>query len=161
MTPKRRPAASRAWSARAWRSRSAGARSRCAPTASACTPTPRAPPRSPAPWPARCGPRASSPSEKEPAMARHEVLAPVPGTFYRRPDPESEAFVEEGGEVFPGATIGLVEIMKNFQDVECEVAGTVVQFLVGNEEAVQAGQAVAVVDDGATPQPGGRANGKT
>jgi acetyl-CoA carboxylase biotin carboxyl carrier protein len=84
-------------------------------------------------------------------MARHEVLAPVPGTFYRRPDPESEAFVEEGGEVSPGATIGLVEIMKNFQDVECEVAGTVVQFLVGNEEAVQAGQAVAVVDDGATP----------
>ena len=39
--------------------------------------------------------------------------------------------------------------MKNFQEVEAEVAGTLVEFLVGNEEEVHAGQAVAVVDDGA------------
>jgi acetyl-CoA carboxylase biotin carboxyl carrier protein len=81
-------------------------------------------------------------------MARHEVLTPVPGTFYRRPDPDSEPFVEDGGTVAAGDTIGLVEIMKNFQDVESEVDGTLVEFLVGNEDAVQAGQAVAVIDTG-------------
>ena len=80
---------------------------------------------------------------------RHEVLTPVPGTFYRRPDPDSDPFVEPGGEVANGDTVGLVEIMKNFQNVETEVAGTLVEFLVGNEDAVQAGQAVAVIDDGA------------
>jgi acetyl-CoA carboxylase biotin carboxyl carrier protein len=80
---------------------------------------------------------------------RHEVLTPVPGTFYRRPDPGSDAFVEPGGEVASGDTVGLVEIMKNFQNVEAEVAGTLVEFLVENEDAVQAGQAVAVIDDGA------------
>jgi acetyl-CoA carboxylase biotin carboxyl carrier protein len=57
--------------------------------------------------------------------------------------------VEPGGEVASGDTVGLVEIMKNFQDVEAEVAGTLVEFLVENEDAVQAGQPVAVIDDGA------------
>jgi acetyl-CoA carboxylase biotin carboxyl carrier protein len=80
---------------------------------------------------------------------RHEVLTPVPGTFYRRPDPDSDPFVEPGGEVASGDTVGLVEIMKNFQNVEAEVGGTLVEFLVENEDAVQAGQAVAVIDDGA------------
>jgi acetyl-CoA carboxylase biotin carboxyl carrier protein len=82
-------------------------------------------------------------------MARREVLTPIPGTFYRRPDPESEPFVTEGDAVQAGATIGLVEIMKNFQPVESDGAGTLVEFLVENEDAVVAGQPVAVVDDGA------------
>jgi acetyl-CoA carboxylase biotin carboxyl carrier protein len=82
-------------------------------------------------------------------MARREVLTPIPGVFYRRPDPDSDPFVTEGDAVQAGATIGLVEIMKNFQPVESEGAGTLVEFLVENEDAVVAGQAVAVVDDGA------------
>ena len=81
-------------------------------------------------------------------MARHEVLTPVPGTFYRRPDPDSDPFFSDGDTVSAGDVIGLVEIMKNFQDVEAEVDGTLVEFLVENEDAVQAGQAVAVIDDG-------------
>jgi biotin carboxyl carrier protein len=81
-------------------------------------------------------------------MARHEVLTPVPGTFYRRPDPDSEPFLHDGDAVSIGDTVGLVEIMKNFQEVEAEVGGTLVEFLVGNEDAVEAGQAVAVIDDG-------------
>ncbi len=82
-------------------------------------------------------------------MARHEVLTPVPGIYYQRPDPGSDPFVEVGSEVKEGDTIGLVEIMKNFQPVEAEVGGKVVELLVDNEEAVTAGQPVAVVDDGA------------
>ena len=81
-------------------------------------------------------------------MARLEVLTPVPGTFYRRPDPDSDPFVDDGDAVSAGDVIGLVEIMKNFMDVEAEVGGTLVEFLVGNEVAVEAGQAVAVIDDG-------------
>ncbi len=82
-------------------------------------------------------------------MARTDVVTPIPGVFYRRPDPDSPPFVEEGGEVEAGATIGLVEIMKNFQPVEAEAAGRVVEFLVQEEDAVTAGQPVAVIDDGA------------
>jgi acetyl-CoA carboxylase biotin carboxyl carrier protein len=81
-------------------------------------------------------------------VARQEVVTPVPGLFYRRPDPDSDPFKKEGDEVSAGETVGLVEIMKNFQAVESEVAGKLVEFLVENEESVVAGQAVAVVDDG-------------
>jgi acetyl-CoA carboxylase biotin carboxyl carrier protein len=81
-------------------------------------------------------------------MASHDVVTPVPGTFYRRPDPESEPFKNEGDEVAEGDTVGLVEIMKNFQEVRAEAGGTLAEFLVGNEESVDAGQPVAKIDDG-------------
>lgn len=82
-------------------------------------------------------------------MARHEVLTPVPGTFYRRPDPDREVFKNEGDSVETGETIGLVEIMKNFQEVQAEVTGKLVEYLVKNEDSVTAGQPVAVLEDGA------------
>lgn len=82
-------------------------------------------------------------------MARHDIVTPVPGTFYRRPDPDSDPFKNEGDAVEAGETIGLVEIMKNFQAVEAETGGTLAEFLVDNEDSVMAGQPVAVLDDGA------------
>jgi acetyl-CoA carboxylase biotin carboxyl carrier protein len=80
-------------------------------------------------------------------MAKHEVLTPIPGLFYRRPDPDSDPFVAEGDDVNAGDTIGLVEIMKNYQPVESEAAGRLVEFLVSDEDEVTAGQAIAIVDD--------------
>jgi acetyl-CoA carboxylase biotin carboxyl carrier protein len=80
-------------------------------------------------------------------MAKHEVLTPIPGVFYRRPDPDSDPFVVDGDDVNVGDTIGLVEIMKNFQPVESEAAGRLVEFLVSDEDEVTAGQAIAIVDD--------------
>lgn len=68
------------------------------------------------------------------------IKAQMPGTFYRRPDPESEVFVEEGDEVSAGDTVGLIEVMKNFQEVKAEEDGTVSRFFVENEEDVDAGQ---------------------
>ena len=68
------------------------------------------------------------------------VKAQMPGTFYRRPDPESEFYVEEGGSVSAGDTVGLIEVMKSFHEVKAEESGTVSKFLVENEDAVDAGQ---------------------
>jgi acetyl-CoA carboxylase biotin carboxyl carrier protein len=64
----------------------------------------------------------------------------MPGTFYRRPDPESDFYVEEGEQVSAGDTVGLIEVMKSFHEVKAEEEGTIARFLVGNEEAVDAGQ---------------------
>jgi acetyl-CoA carboxylase biotin carboxyl carrier protein len=64
----------------------------------------------------------------------------MPGTFYRSPDPESDPYVEEGDEVTAGDTVGLIEVMKNFHEVQVEEDGTISKFLVENEEAVDAGQ---------------------
>jgi acetyl-CoA carboxylase biotin carboxyl carrier protein len=68
------------------------------------------------------------------------VKAQMPGTFYRRPDPESDSFVEEGDQVSVGDTIGLIEVMKSFHEVKAEEDGTIARFLVENEAAVDAGQ---------------------
>jgi acetyl-CoA carboxylase biotin carboxyl carrier protein len=64
----------------------------------------------------------------------------MPGTFYRRPDPESDPYVEEGEQVSAGDTVGLIEVMKSFHEVKAEEEGTIARFLVENEEAVDAGQ---------------------
>lgn len=73
-------------------------------------------------------------------MAEKTIKAPMPGTFYRRPDPESETYVEEGDSVSAGDTVGLVEVMKSFHEIKAEEDGTVSKILVGEEEAVSAGQ---------------------
>ena len=68
------------------------------------------------------------------------VKAQMPGTFYRRPDPDSDFYVKEGGSVSAGDTVGLIEVMKSFHEVKAEEDGTVSRFLVENEAAVDAGQ---------------------
>jgi acetyl-CoA carboxylase biotin carboxyl carrier protein len=73
-------------------------------------------------------------------LADKTVRAQMPGTFYRRPDPESDAYVEEGDQVSAGETVGLIEVMKSFHEVKAEEEGTIARFLVENEEAVDAGQ---------------------
>ena len=73
-------------------------------------------------------------------MADKTIRAQMPGTFYRRPDPESDPYVEEGGQVSAGDTVGLIEVMKSFHEVKAEEEGTIARFLVESEEAVDAGQ---------------------
>lgn len=73
-------------------------------------------------------------------MAERVIAAPFPGVFYRRPDPESPPFVAESDAVDAGTVIGLIEVMKMFQEIQAEEPGTVAEFLVENETAVDAGQ---------------------
>jgi acetyl-CoA carboxylase biotin carboxyl carrier protein len=73
-------------------------------------------------------------------LADKTVKAQMPGTFYRRPDPESDPYVSEGDSVSAGDTVGLIEVMKSFHEVKAEEDGTVSKFLVDHEEAVDAGQ---------------------
>lgn len=80
-------------------------------------------------------------------MAKKTVKSPLPGTFYRRPNPEADPFVSEGDRVKPGDVIGLVEIMKNFHEVSSDAEGVVERFLVENEGLVEAGQDILVLSD--------------
>ena len=79
-------------------------------------------------------------------MAEKTVRAQMPGTFYRRPDPDSDPYVEEGDEVSAGDTIGLIEVMKNFNEVKVEEDGKIAKFLVEEEEAVDAGQVLVELE---------------
>lgn len=81
-------------------------------------------------------------------MSRIEVVSPIPGVFYRRPDPDSDPFVVEGQTIGADDTVCLVEVMKSFHPVQAGAAGTLVEFLVENEDVVEAGQPVAVIEAG-------------
>ena len=72
-------------------------------------------------------------------MPTKEIKSPLPGTFYRRPAPDQPAFVEDGGTVEVGATVGLVEVMKTFHEVKADVGGTNAKFLAENEQPIMAG----------------------
>ena len=79
-------------------------------------------------------------------MADKTVKAQMPGTFYRRPDPDSDPYINEGDSVSAGDTVGLIEVMKSFHEVKAEEDGTVSRILVENEEAVDAGQDVVELE---------------
>jgi len=80
-------------------------------------------------------------------VAERTIKTHIPGTFYRRSSPDAEPFVEEGSHVEVGDVIGLVEIMKSFHEIKSEESGTVAQFLVENDDAVEAGQGIATLSD--------------
>ena len=73
-------------------------------------------------------------------MAKKEIVAHLPGTFYRKPAPDKPPYKTEGDRVGIGDVIGLIEVMKSFHEVVAEVEGRAVRFLVENEAPVQAGQ---------------------
>ncbi len=72
-------------------------------------------------------------------MAKH-ILSPLPGTFYRKPAPDKPDFKNEGDTVAIGDVIGLIEVMKSFNEVKADHAGKISKFLTDNEEPVMAGQ---------------------
>lgn len=78
-------------------------------------------------------------------MSTIEIKSPLPGTFYRASSPEAAPFKADGDAVAAGDTIGLIEVMKTFQEVPAGVAGSAIRFLVDNEEPVMAGQVIAEV----------------
>ena len=79
-------------------------------------------------------------------MSIERVLSPLPGTFYRRPAPDQPPFKDDGADVAVGDVLGLVEVMKNFQEVTAEVAGSGIRFLVEDGEAIDAEQVLAELD---------------
>jgi acetyl-CoA carboxylase biotin carboxyl carrier protein len=79
-------------------------------------------------------------------LADKTIKSPMPGTFYRRPDPESDPFVNEGDAISPGDTVGLVEVMKSFHEIKAQEEGTVSKILMDDEDAVGAGQDVVELE---------------
>ncbi|PYE26067.1 biotin-dependent enzyme [Rhizobium sp. PP-CC-3A-592] len=79
-------------------------------------------------------------------MTKLEIRSPLPGTFYRASSPETPAFKADGNTVASGDVIGLIEVMKTFQEIASDVSGANIRFLVDNEEPVMAGQVIAEVE---------------
>ena len=79
-------------------------------------------------------------------MAKHEIRAMLPGTFYRKSAPEQPNYKNPGDTVSKGDVIGLIEVMKSFHEVTSDFDGTVGEFFVENEAAITPGQVLLEVE---------------
>jgi len=70
------------------------------------------------------------------------VLAPLTGIFYLSPSPSSAPFVEVGEPVQAGQVVCILEAMKVFNEIKCEMSGTVTAVLPKNGQLVQKGDAL-------------------
>jgi acetyl-CoA carboxylase biotin carboxyl carrier protein len=91
----------------------------------------------------------AAPVEAAPAEAAlpagHVVKAPMVGTFYASSSPGAAAFVKVGQQVKAGETLGIIEAMKMFNQIEADVAGTVTAILLENGQSVEFDQPMFVI----------------
>lgn len=73
------------------------------------------------------------------------IESPMVGTFYARPNPESDNFVKVGAAVGPDTVVCLIEAMKVFNEVQAGVSGTIERMLVENGDPVEFGQKLFLV----------------
>ena len=76
------------------------------------------------------------------------ITSPFVGTFYRAASPESDVFTDVGKSVSVGQTLCIVEAMKLMNEIESDVAGTVLEVLVQNGTSVEFGQKLFKVKKG-------------
>lgn len=76
---------------------------------------------------------------KEETKSGNIVKSPMVGTFYLKPSPTSEPYVEIGKDVKKGDTLCIIEAMKLMNEIESEFAGKVAEILVKDGEAVEYG----------------------
>ena len=73
------------------------------------------------------------------------IKSPIIGTFYRRPSPDKEPFINVGDSINAGDVVGIVEAMKLFNEIESEVSGTIVKVLVDDMSPVEYDQPLFLV----------------
>jgi acetyl-CoA carboxylase biotin carboxyl carrier protein len=85
--------------------------------------------------------------EKEDSSITY-IKAPMVGTFYRAPSPESPPFVEVNAKVSENSVVCIIEAMKIMNEIQAEVKGTVMEILVENGQPVEYGQRLFKIKQG-------------
>lgn len=75
----------------------------------------------------------------------HEIKAPMVGTYYESPSPDSDVFVKVGQSVVKGQTLCIVEAMKLMNEIESDIDGTIVKILLNNAEPVEYNQVLFLI----------------
>jgi acetyl-CoA carboxylase biotin carboxyl carrier protein len=70
------------------------------------------------------------------------VKSPIVGTYYDAPAPGSPPFVKVGDAIEPGQVLCIIESMKLMNEIEAEVAGTIMSKLTENGRPVEYGEAL-------------------
>ena len=90
---------------------------------------------------------AKSPNGKTSFFKREEedysgkiITAPLVGTFYISPSPDSEPYVKIGDKIKFGMVVCIIEAMKTMNEIESETEGEIIEILAENGSPVEYGQ---------------------
>ena len=106
----------------------------------------------PAPQPTLAGTMPENPIETEEHPVQDEadnlitIKSPMIGTFYRKPSPDKDVFVEVGDIIKEGDVLCVVEAMKLFNEIESEVSGKIIKILVDDSSPVEFDQPLLLVE---------------
>ncbi len=112
----------------------------------AALPAPAVAPQAPASPAAQVQESEAGPVEPAPTSTLVDIESPMVGTFYNAPAPDAPSYVDKGTRVDTGDTLCIIEAMKLMNELECEVAGTIVEICVENAQPVEYGQVLFRVD---------------
>jgi acetyl-CoA carboxylase biotin carboxyl carrier protein len=93
--------------------------------------------------PAAVAPAKSEPSDDDKYIT---VKSPMIGTFYRKPSPDKDTFVNVGDSIKSGDVLCVIEAMKLFNEIESELSGKIVKVLVDDSTPVEYDQPLFLVD---------------
>lgn len=88
---------------------------------------------------------ASAAQEREDLL---QVRAPMIGTFYRRPSPNDQPFVEAGERVAKGDPLCVIEVMKLYSTITAPEGGTVERIAAEDGALVEFDQLLFVIRPG-------------
>ncbi|MCK0202255.1 acetyl-CoA carboxylase biotin carboxyl carrier protein [Ornithobacterium rhinotracheale] len=109
-----------------------------------------APVATPAPAPQAAAPQAAAPAPaSEEADNYLTIKSPMIGTFYRKPSPDKDVFVNVGDTVKAGDVVCVIEAMKLFNEIESEIQGKIVKVLAEDSTPVEYDQPLFLVDPNA------------
>lgn len=92
-------------------------------------------------------PAATTPAEPASDDSKFVTIkSPMIGTFYRKPSPDKDVFVNVGDEVSVGKIVCVIEAMKLFNQIESEISGKIVKILVDDATPVEYDQPLFLVD---------------
>lgn len=93
---------------------------------------------------------AASPAMSEPAAAPKknlvEIKSETVGTFYSQAKPGEPPFAKLGDRVTPNKVIGLIEVMKTYNEVQANCTGVIVEVLAENGKYVDFNEVLFRVD---------------
>lgn len=92
--------------------------------------------------------KAESKNNNETNIEKEYIKSNFAGTFYSRKETDEPAFVKLYDEVKSNTVVGLLEVMKLFNEVEAGVEGKIVDILVKDGEFVEYGQPLFEVEVG-------------
>lgn len=75
-----------------------------------------------------------------------EVVSPLVGTFYPASSPTSKPYVQVGNQVKQGQVLCIIEAMKVMNEIKAPIDGTVTSICVKNEEPVEFGTVLMVIE---------------